>query len=64
LAADDRVARFRVVADRLKERVAGPEDDELQALLTELDELEGEKKTVETLAQGVTVLADDLEEAA
>ncbi|MEU1955680.1 hypothetical protein [Nocardia rhamnosiphila] len=64
LAADDRVARFRVVADRLKERVAGPEDDELQALLTELDELEGEKKTVETLAQGVTVLADDLEAAA
>ncbi|MFI9536898.1 hypothetical protein ACIG56_27065 [Nocardia fusca] len=64
LAADDRVARFRVVADRLKERVAGPEDDELQALLAELDELEGEKKTVETLAQGVTVLADDLEEAA
>jgi hypothetical protein len=64
LAADDRVARFRVVADRFKERVAGPEDDELQALLTELDELEGEKKTVETLAQGVTVLADDLEEAA
>ncbi|WP_433492483.1 hypothetical protein [Nocardia grenadensis] len=64
LAADDRVARFRVVADRLKERVAGPEDDELQALLTELDELEGEKKTVETLAQGVTVVADDLEEAA
>jgi hypothetical protein len=64
LAADDRVARFRVVADRLKERVAGPEDYELQALLTELDELEGEKKTVETLAQGVTVLADDLEEAA
>ncbi|MEU1525530.1 hypothetical protein ABZ413_25390 [Nocardia rhamnosiphila] len=64
LAADDRVARFRVVADRLKERVAGPDDDELQALLTELDELEGEKKTVETLAQGVTVLANDLEDAA
>ncbi|MGW5388357.1 hypothetical protein [Nocardia sp. NPDC003963] len=64
LAADDRVARFRVVADRLKERVAGPEDDELQTLLAELDELEGEKKTVETLAQGVTVLADDLEDAA
>ncbi|WP_278265359.1 hypothetical protein [Nocardia sp. AG03] len=62
--AEDRVARFRVVADRLKERVTGPGDEELQALLTELEGLEDEKKTVETLAQGVSVLADDLEEAA
>ncbi|MFF2088732.1 hypothetical protein ACFVVM_33540 [Nocardia sp. NPDC058176] len=64
VAAEDRVARFRAVADRLKERVAGPEDAELQALLAELEELEGEKKTTETLAEGVTALADDLEEAA
>ncbi|WP_282781943.1 hypothetical protein [Nocardia sp. CC201C] len=64
LAAEDRVARFRVVADRLKERVTGPENDELQALLAELDDLEGEKKTVENLAQGVANLADDLEDAA
>ena len=63
-AAEDRVARFRIVADRLKERVTGPENDELQALLAELEDLEGEKKTVETLAEGVSVLADDLEEAA
>ncbi|MCP9624332.1 hypothetical protein FOH10_18715 [Nocardia otitidiscaviarum] len=64
LAAEDRVARFRVVADRLKERVTGPENDELQALLAELYDLEGEKKTVENLAQGVANLADDLEDAA
>ncbi|MFD3507714.1 hypothetical protein [Nocardia sp. NPDC058666] len=64
VVAEDRVARFRVVADRLKERVTGPENDELQALLAELEELEGEKKTVETLAEGVSVLADDLEIAA
>ncbi|MFB7716765.1 hypothetical protein [Nocardia sp. NPDC056100] len=64
VAAEDRVARFRVVADRLKERVTGPEDDELQALLAELEDLEGEKKTVESLAQGVSILADDLEDAA
>ncbi|MGX1809363.1 hypothetical protein ACWIGI_26880 [Nocardia sp. NPDC055321] len=64
VAAEDRVARFRAVADRLKERVTGPADDELQALLAELEELEGEKKTVETLAQGVSHLADDLESAA
>lgn len=64
LAAEDRLARFRIVADRLRERVTGPENDELQALLTELEDLEGEKKTVETLAQGVSVLADDLEDAA
>ncbi|MGW5455738.1 hypothetical protein [Nocardia sp. NPDC003979] len=63
-AAEDRVARFRIVADRLKERVTGPGDDELQALLTELEDLKGEKKTMETLAEGVSVLADDLEEAA
>ncbi|MGN2639501.1 hypothetical protein ACTD5D_25715 [Nocardia takedensis] len=63
-AAEDRVVRFRGVADRLKERVTGPENDELQALLAELEELEGEKKTVETLAEGVAVLADDLEDAA
>ncbi|MFC9441025.1 hypothetical protein ACFTVM_45005, partial [Nocardia sp. NPDC057030] len=62
--AEDRVARFRSVADRLKERVTGPENAELQALLAELEEVEGEKKVVETLAQGVSVLADDLEEAA
>ncbi|MFC8046234.1 hypothetical protein [Nocardia sp. NPDC057353] len=64
LAAEDRVARFRGVADRLRERVTGPEDDELKSLIAELDELTDEKKTVETLAQGVTSLADDLEEAA
>jgi hypothetical protein len=64
LEAEDRVARFRAVADRLKERVAGHENEELQAMLAELKELEGEKETAETLAEGVTVLADDLEEAA
>ncbi len=64
LEAEDRVARFRAVADRLKERVAGPENEELQAMFAELKELEGAKETTETLAEGVTVLADDLEEAA
>lgn len=64
VAAEDRVARFRVVADRLKERVTGPESEELQALLAELEDLESEKKTVESLAQGVCLLADDLEDAA
>ncbi|UGT59670.1 hypothetical protein [Nocardia asteroides] len=64
VAAEDRVARFRGVADRLKERVTGPEDDELKTLIAELDELTDEKKTVETLAEGVSSLADDLEEAA
>ena len=64
LKAEDRVAQFRAVADRLKERVTGPENKELQALLAELEGLEGKKKAAETLAEGVTVLADDLEEAA
>jgi hypothetical protein len=64
LEAEDRAARFRAVADRLKERVTGPENEELQALLAELEGLEGQKKAAETLAEGVTVLADDLEEAA
>ena len=64
LAAEDRAGRFRAVADRLKERVAGPENEDLLAMLAELNELEGEKETAETLAEGVTVLADDLEEAA
>ncbi|MEV0357231.1 hypothetical protein AB0H71_14335 [Nocardia sp. NPDC050697] len=63
VAGEDRVARFRMVADRLKERVTGPEDDELKTLIAELDELTDEKKTVETLAEGVAGLADDLEEA-
>lgn len=61
LEAEDRVARLRAAADRLKERVAGPEDEDLQKLLAELGELEEEKKATETLAEGVTVLADDLE---
>ena len=64
LEANDRVARFRAIADRLKERVAGPENEELQALLTELKALEDGKAAAETLVDGVTVLADDLEEAA
>lgn len=64
LDADDRAARFRAVAGRLKERVAGPESEELQALIAELEELEDEKEAVETLAERVTILADDLEEAA
>ena len=61
LEAEDRVARLLAVADRLKERVSGPEDEDLQKLLAELDELEEEKKATETLAEGVAVLADDLE---
>lgn len=61
LEAEDRVARLRAAADRLRERVTGPEDEELQMLLAELDELENEKKATATLADGVSVLADDLE---
>lgn len=64
LKAEDRVAQFRAVADRLKERVTGPGNEELQVLLAELEGLEGKKKAAETLAEGVTLLADDLEEAA
>lgn len=64
LETEDRLARLRAVADRLKERVAGPEDQDLLQLLAELEELEDEKKATETLAEGVSVLADDLEEAA
>ncbi len=64
LEAENQVARFRAVADRIKERVTGPEDEGLQTLLAELEELEGGKKAAATLAEGITVLADDLEEAA
>lgn len=64
LNAEDRVARFRAAADRLKERVTGPEDEDLQKLLAEMDQLEVEKKATETLVEGVSVLADDLEDAA
>lgn len=64
LEAEDRLARFRAVAGRLKERVEGPEDETLRALLAELQELEGQKKAVESLVDGVAGLADDLEEAA
>lgn len=64
LEAEDRLARVRAVADRLKQRVTGPEDDEVQALLAELERLESQKKAAEALADGVTILADDLEEAA
>lgn len=64
LQAEDRLNRLRSVADRLKARVTGPDDEELQALLAELVELQGRKKAAETVAEGVTVLADDLEAAA
>ncbi|WP_445169268.1 hypothetical protein ACTXG7_08075 [Mycolicibacterium sp. Dal123E01] len=64
LEAEDRVARIRAVADKLIERVTGPEDADLQALLAEMEELQGEKKTAEKVAEGVAALADDLEEAA
>lgn len=62
LEAEDRVARLRAAAERLKEQVTGPENEDLQKLLAELDKLEDEKKATETLAEGVSVLADDLEE--
>jgi hypothetical protein len=64
LEAEDQVARFRAVTDRLKERITGPADEELQALLAGLEELEGKKKAAETVAEGVSVLADDLEDKA
>lgn len=64
LDSEARAARLRAATDRLKERFSGPEDDEIKTLLAELDELEGEKETFETLARGVTGLADDLETAA
>ncbi len=64
LEAEDRVARLRAVTDRLKERITGPADEELQALLAGLEELEGRKKAAETVAEGVAVLADDLEDRA
>lgn len=64
LDAEDRVSRLRSVAGRLRERVDGTPNEAMQDLLAELDELEGQQKAVETLAAGVTVLADDLEEAA
>lgn len=62
--AEDRVARLRAVAGRLKERVDSTENETIRALLAELKDLEGQQKAVESLAEGVTVLADDLEEAA
>lgn len=64
LEAERRVARVRAVADRLKERIGGPERAELQALLAELDDLERQREATVNLAEVVTVLADDLEEAA
>lgn len=62
LEAEDRVARLLAVADRLKERVTGPEDEDLRKLRAELNELEDARKATEALSEGVTVLADDLEE--
>lgn len=62
--AEAHLTRLRAAAERLKERVAGPEDEELQALLSELEELDAGKKVAAALAEGVTTLADDLEEAA
>ncbi len=64
LEAEHRLARVRVISNRLKERVAGPADEELQALIAGLEGRESEKKVAETLAKGVTVLADDLDVAA
>lgn len=64
LQAEHHVARIRAVTERLKERITGPEDGELQELLAGLEELEGKKKAAETVAEGVAVLADDLEATA
>ncbi|OYN95575.1 hypothetical protein CGZ96_05285 [Enemella evansiae] len=64
LDTEARATRLRAATDRLKQRVTGPDNDAVKELLAELDELEGEKETFETLAKGVTGLADDLEKAA
>ncbi len=62
--AEDRAARFRAVAGRLRDRVDSTDNEAIQALLDELKDLEGQQKAVESLVEGVTLLADDLEEAA
>jgi hypothetical protein len=59
-----RVARLHLVADRLKACVSGPEDEELHALLIEFEEPKGKRKAVEAVAEGISVLTEDLEEAA
>ncbi|MDG4666364.1 hypothetical protein [Mycobacterium sp. 236(2023)] len=64
LEAEDRLARFRAVTDKLIERVTGPEDADLQVILAEMEELKDERGAAEKLAEGVAALADDLEEAA
>lgn len=62
--AEDRAARFRAIAGRLRDRVDSTDNEATQALLDELKDLEGQQRAVESLVKGVTILADDLEEAA
>lgn len=62
--AEERVTRLRAAAERVKERVTGPANEGLVAILAELQGLESEKKAAVALAKGLTVLADDLEDAA
>lgn len=63
LDAEARLARLRSVAERLKDRIGGPEDSELEALHAELDLLDAERKATRTLTDGISNLAEDLEAA-
>ena len=62
--AEARTSRLLLAAERLKERVTGPDDEEVQALLSELEQIDADKKAATDIAAGITTLADDLEDAA
>ena len=62
--AEARTSRLLLAAERLKERVTGPDDEEVQALLSELKQIDADKKAATDIAAGITTLADDLEDAA
>ena len=62
--AEARMSRVLLAAERLKERVTGPDDEEVQALLSELEQIDADKKAATDIAAGITTLADDLEDAA
>lgn len=62
--AEAHMSRILLAAEKLKERVTGPDDEELQALVSELEEIDADRKATTVVAAGVTTLADDLEDAA
>ncbi|TWS21581.1 hypothetical protein FK529_03070 [Tsukamurella asaccharolytica] len=64
LEAESKLAWFESLSEKVKERISGPDEAELETLSNQLSLLADERKATRAVADGVASLADDLEAVA